>query len=154
MKLVHYRGGIVEFAIPTSWVEEYGQDGGGTFYLDEADTGTLRLSIQTFEKTTSGSLPSSADLLVAKKPMPGESIRTLANGNAIRQYVVRSEENGEAITLHWWHLANVAHPSTLRIASFSYTVLTSQESSSGLARELEMLQQSIESAAFSTGSTR
>jgi hypothetical protein len=152
MKLVHYRGGIVDFAIPAAWVEEYSSNGGGTFYLDENDSGTLRLSVQTFEKTTPGSLPSSADLLVTKKPIAGESVRTLENGNAIRQYVVRSEEDGEAITLYWWHLANTAQPSTLRIASFSYTVLTSQESSAELARDLEMLQLSIESASFGAGS--
>ncbi|MBK8594774.1 MAG: hypothetical protein IPN83_04160 [Holophagales bacterium] len=40
MKSITYRGGLVTFRIPRHWVEEYEEDGGGTFYEDRPDSGT------------------------------------------------------------------------------------------------------------------
>ena len=59
MKQVSYRGGIIKFEIPDHWVEEYGENGGGTFYEDAPDSATLRLNLLTFEsesKTTRSDL--------------------------------------------------------------------------------------------------
>lgn len=43
LKTIVYRGGLVRFSIPATWQEEYEPDGGGTFYKEGPDTGTLRL---------------------------------------------------------------------------------------------------------------
>ena len=47
LKTINYRGGVVRFRIPTDWVEEYEQaGGGGTFYKPgDNDGGTLRLEM-------------------------------------------------------------------------------------------------------------
>jgi hypothetical protein len=50
MKQIDYRGGIVRFLIPESWVEEYEDAGGGTFYEDRPGCGTLRLNVITAKK--------------------------------------------------------------------------------------------------------
>lgn len=148
MKEVNYRQGLIAFAIPFAWREEYEPSGGGTFYLDEPDSGTLRLNVLTFRKSHSAALLSSTEVLSGMRTEHGAAVRELANGNAIREYVVRTEEEGEAITLFWWELANVVPPDHVRIATFSYTVLSSQEGSASLAKELELLRSSIEKARF------
>lgn len=48
-KTINYRGGVVTMEIPAHWKEEYEPKGGGTFYEDRADSGTLRLNVLTFE---------------------------------------------------------------------------------------------------------
>lgn len=45
LKHIKYRGGIAEFQIPSHWREEYEPGGGGTFYEDSPDSGTLRLNV-------------------------------------------------------------------------------------------------------------
>ncbi len=46
-KTIEYRGGLVTFRIPSDWVEEYEADGGGAFYAEKPDSGTLRLNVNT-----------------------------------------------------------------------------------------------------------
>ncbi|HSI65722.1 MAG TPA: hypothetical protein VLE43_21530, partial [Candidatus Saccharimonadia bacterium] len=48
-KTVTYRGGVVVFDLPARWVEEYEPSGGGTFYEDTPQSGTLRLSVLGFQ---------------------------------------------------------------------------------------------------------
>jgi hypothetical protein len=57
MKPVVYRGGIVSFSIPANWREEYESDGGGTFYEDGTDTGTLRLHVISVGKKEPNQTP-------------------------------------------------------------------------------------------------
>ena len=49
LKTISYRGGVVTFQIPSTWIEEYEEQGGGTFYEDSPDSGTLRLNVMTFK---------------------------------------------------------------------------------------------------------
>jgi hypothetical protein len=49
MKPIVYRGGIITFRVPATWKEEYEAEGGGTFYDDRPDSGTLRLNVLTFK---------------------------------------------------------------------------------------------------------
>ena len=59
LKTIVYRGGIVRFKIPANWVEEYEEDGGGTFYQNRpaprppcrsADFIFFQLYLDTLEK--------------------------------------------------------------------------------------------------------
>jgi hypothetical protein len=52
MKTIRYRGGIVTFRIPAHWTEEYEEEGGGIFYNEDNDSGTLRLNVLTFASKT------------------------------------------------------------------------------------------------------
>ena len=53
LKTIIYRGGIARFRVPHSWVEEYEPEGGGTFYEDGPDTGTLRMPAGTRRQAAS-----------------------------------------------------------------------------------------------------
>jgi hypothetical protein len=54
MKTIRYRGGIVTFRIPAHWTEEYKEEGGGIFYDEDNDSGTLHLSVLTFASKNAG----------------------------------------------------------------------------------------------------
>jgi hypothetical protein len=62
-KTIRYRGGLVEFRVPRSWVEEYGEDGEGAFYEPTPDSDTLRLSVLTFRSPSSVDSETPIDLL-------------------------------------------------------------------------------------------
>ena len=148
MKDIQYRGGLVIFSVPKHWVEEYEPDGGGMFYENAPDTGTLRLNVITANSPTPLSDDAAFEELVAMKSVKAESVQRLNNGNAIATSIERSSEQGQAITLFWWHVTNPVRPSHLRVANFSYTVLTAQEGSDIVKREVQLLTESIKDAKF------
>lgn len=148
MKEIVYRGGLVRFEIPNEWLEEYENDGGAMFYRKGNDTGTLRLNIIT--ASAPDSLPKNEyiEILKTTKGVKASDVKRLANGNAIATHVERSEEQGTPITLFWWHVTNNIPPKHVRIANFSYTVLTSKENDAATQAEVKMLSRSIENALF------
>lgn len=148
MKEIQYRGGLVTFSVPKHWVEEYEPDGGGMFYENAPDTGTLRLNVITAKSPKPLSNDAAFEELVAMKTVKADSVQRLKNGNAIATSIQHSSEQGQAITLFWWHVTNPVRPSHLRIANFSYTVLTSQEATDTVKRELQLLTESIKNAKF------
>lgn len=148
MKQVIYRGGIVTFTIPEHWLEQYEPDGGGMFYEDAPNTGTLRLNVITLE-SAKPLLPNDAyDNLSTMKNIKAGSVQKMESGNAFATSVQHSTEQGQAITLYWWHIANPIPPNHMRIANFSYTVLTSQENDPLIKNEIQMLTESIKNAKF------
>lgn len=148
LKTIVYRGGIVRFKIPAKWVEEYEEDGGGTFYQNRPDSGTLRLNILTARAPDDieGDLPVHA--LSTLPDVNPEEITKLATGNALVRSLERTEEQGHKITLYWWYLANTVPPNHMRIANFSYTILTSQENLDSFRKEIELLDEQIKHAVF------
>jgi hypothetical protein len=81
MKQIDYRGGIVRFLIPESWVEEYEDAGGGTFYEDRPGCGTLRLNVITAKKPADA--PDAKRALMAlmdRKRPANSSLQVLGNG--------------------------------------------------------------------------
>ncbi|NLD37865.1 MAG: hypothetical protein GX654_13440 [Desulfatiglans sp.] len=151
LKEINYRGGVVKFNIPSNWVEEYEETGGGTFYEDAPNTGTLRLNIITMQAPSGakGNLPFSA--LSSIPVIENKNIEMLANGNAFAYSVSRSEEDGEKITLYWWYLANQVGSSHIRLANFSYTILTSKEDDQKTKEEIKLLEVQIRKTIFHPG---
>lgn len=150
MKEIQYGGGLATFSIPATWVAEREPRGGGIYYLDEPDSGTLRLTIQTYQKSDSSELVTSASVLSGMQSRHSTTVRTLPNGNSICEYVKHAEEDGEKLTLYWWQVANVVPPNHVRMASFSYTILSSQEGSDRTTAEVRILRSSIEAMRFAT----
>jgi len=148
MKEIKYRGGIVNFLIPKHWVEQYEPNGGGMFYEDAPNTGTLRLNVITAQSSKPLSADAAYEELVAMKSVKTESVQRLKNGNAIGTSIQHSTEQGQKITLFWWHVTNPIRPNHMRIANFSYTVLTSHEGSEPIQREVRRLTESIKNATF------
>ena len=140
-KTVSYRGGIVRFSLPSHWREEYEPEGGGTFYDDRPDSGTLRLNVISVE-------PKSSEQPV-EHPFPPGSFETLPSGLRMRHRIVDAEERGTPIRLHRWEIAVPVPPARLRIVCFTHTILARQESDAATVAELALVEQSIRSAEFS-----
>jgi hypothetical protein len=149
MKEIIYRGGLVRFHVPSSWVEEYQPEGGGTFYEDRDDSGTLRLNVLTFaskEPVTSNGIPQ----LFKEMSLTHNSIdlRALPNGNVLLKYADRAVEEGEELLIYYWQLGNPVPPKHLRIADFSFTILASQSSDTEIIEQVRMLDGEIAGAEF------
>ena len=145
---IKYRGGLVTFSIPKHWVEEYEPEGGGTFYEDGPNTGTLRINVITMKSPTPVTANSGIAALSGLEDVKPLEIENLPSGNAVAKFVRRSTEQGQAITLYWWYVAQSIPPQHVRTAMFSYTILTSSENSSDSAAQLQLLDKSIRNATF------
>lgn len=150
MKEIAYRGGLVRFEVPQDWLEEYEEGEGGMFYREGKSTGTLRLNVITARSAVVLPENEDLDILRTTRGVKSSDIRRLANGNALATHVDHSKEQGTLITLFWWHVTNVIPPTHVRVANFSYTVLTSNENNADTRAEVEMLGRSIENASFHT----
>lgn len=149
IKEVWYRGGLVIFELPSDWLEEYEPDGGGMFYADGPDTGTLRLNVITAESKSALPPDEPMEILKGIRGVDPTKIRRLPNGNLVAEYVQHSVEQGTRITLFWWSVTNVVPPRHVRIANFSYTVRSSLQGATTTLAEVAMLRRSIERARFS-----
>lgn len=148
MKEIKYRGGVVTFSIPKHWVDEYETDGGGMFYEDAPNTGTLRLNVITAKSPKPLAADAAYEELATMKGINTKNVQRLANGNALATEIQRAMEQGQGITLFWWYVTNPVPPNHIRMANFSYTVLTAQENSEQTHREVQLLTDSIKNATF------
>jgi hypothetical protein len=147
LKTINYRGGVVTFSIPASWREEYEPEGGGTFYEDKPDSGTLRLNVLTFEGPSVGPSPSAIETLAR----PGDKerqVRPLRDGNAVARYIKSGGDQGQLLQIHYWEVANPVPPRHMRFVVFSYTILASQASDALIREELALLDRLICDAKF------
>jgi hypothetical protein len=142
-KTVVYRGGIVVFSIPSNWLDEYEADGGGTFYEDVPDSGTLRLNVLSFDSKDKAAAQMAIDVF------PANSYELLGNGFPLRRYMKEGMEDGERLHIHRWEVAVPVPPHSVRLAMFAHTVLASQENSPRVKAELALIDRSVRGAVFS-----
>jgi len=147
MKTIRYRGGIVTFRIPEHWVEEYGEEGGGIFYDQDNDTGTLRLNVLTFASKTPVTTRTAMSLLEARRQQYQGTLTDLGNGNAVLRYTEVAQEEGESLTIHCWQIANVVPPNHFRLAIFSYTKST-ELADDDMAADVAMLDEELRVCRF------
>jgi hypothetical protein len=143
LKTVNYRGGLVRFSIPANWLEEYEPEGGGTFYEDRPDSGTLRLNVLSFDS------PDKPADEMARTAFPQETVERLPSGFSMRRYVKSANEKGQALDIHRWEIAVPVPPHGLRLVCFTHTILAGQQSDTRIATELKLLDASIRCAEFS-----
>ena len=143
-----YRGGILRFAVPADWAEEYEQQGGATFYAKRPNSGSLRLNVVTLKAPNAVTAGTAQEVLKQLRGIDRDSIEQLPSGNAIGRDMQRLSDSGIAITQYWWYLSNPVPPEYVRIAMFSYTVPTSNEKSAQTSAELKLLERSIRNAKF------
>lgn len=149
MKTIVYRGGIVKFQVPSHWKEEYEEEGGGTFYEDSADSGTLRLNVLTFESESPLGENDPSAYLESISEQPAAVIEALPDKlSAMLSYSKTVQEGDELLKIYYWQIANMIPPRHLRLAVFSYCFLASQESSATIRNELSMLNQSLRKCIF------
>ncbi|HEY8203857.1 MAG TPA: hypothetical protein VIF81_03940 [Pyrinomonadaceae bacterium] len=146
-KTINYRGGIVTFRIPSNWREEYEPEGGGTFYDDNPDSGTLRLNVITAKAPMPITAQSGPDIL-AGLVRASEIAESLPNNCALARYEQRTEEQGHPIHITYWSIAQPLPPSHARVATFSYTMRAHQRNDPHFQAELDMLDREIRAVTF------
>ena len=144
MKPVVYRGGIVSFTIPASWREEYDPDGGGTFYEEGEDTGTLRLNVLSFERKDAVPLDRAAS-----EVFNGHPHQVLGSGFPMRHYMTKTEEEGTPLHLYRWEVLVPVPPTRWRLVCFSHTVLAARDGDSRVKEELRMVDSAVRHAQYS-----
>jgi hypothetical protein len=149
MKTIRYRGGVVTFRIPAHWTEEYEEEGGGVFYDEDNETGTLRLNILTFASKTPVTARTAMSVLEPRREEYQAELIDLGHGNALLRYTDEAEEGGEALTIHYWQIANVVPPSHCRLAIFSYTVPTELANDEDVAAAVAMMEAELRACKFS-----
>ncbi len=154
MKQISYRGGLITFSVPKHWVEEYSPEGGGTFYENAPNTGTLRLNVITATPPASSDQHAAKNALAAIKNPSPSNIQQLPNGNEFSSRVQRATEQGHALRLYWWHLARQTHTGEVRVANFSYTILSAEENNPRTVEEIKLLETAIRNAYFHPASSR
>ena len=146
IKNVRFQDGLVVFAVPATWREEYDDTHEtGTYYEDSPESGTLRLSVLSVRAPAHLSAVTSQDALRATG---AQEIESLGSGLVLAKSVSKTTENGEPITLHHWKLAHSVASNQVRIAIFTYTVATSREASRRTVAEIDQVDQSIRNATF------
>lgn len=147
-KEIIYRGGLIKFSLPKHWIEKFEPDGGGMFYEDKPDAGTLRLSVITTKAPSKIDNKSARSALETFPDVKPGDVKDLRNGNAFVSIVERITEDGTPITLYWWYISNAAPPQSIRIAAFSYTVTTAKEQSPQTRAELRFLNEALQNVRF------
>ncbi|MFS4494567.1 hypothetical protein [Maribacter sp. 2308TA10-17] len=150
MKRVNYRGGLISFEIPNSWIEEYEENGGGTFYEDSPESGTLRVNVLTIKEKSSGesvndliknSINSSTDIEMTNEYPSFKE-------DSIIESVCRTQENDIPITQYRFDCVHKTNQSDYLIAMFTWTVKTEFEKLDNYIKDFKMVQNAIISLGF------
>ncbi len=150
MKIIVYRGGVLKFRIPASWVEEYSDMDGGMFYEDGPDTGTLRVTVLTIEAPAASGKTLLEDVLekvLRQRRISADKVHYVGQ-NAVVRFEEEAVENGTRIRIFYWLFVNPVLPRNARIVTFSYTVLASQAETPEVLRELEILDDEVVQTEF------
>ena len=146
-KKIDYRG-ILKFYIPFNWVEEYDEMEGGTFYGESPDSGTLRLKLIS-ANTPKDSKVSNASKILEDIISKGSESILLPNNNAFKMLFEQTIESGSEITIFYWHLLQFLEPNHVRLANFSYTVLTNQLEIESVRKEIDFISEQVKNAKYS-----
>ena len=150
LKTIRYRGGVVVFRIPEHWEEEYEEEGGGTFYDEDADAGTFRLNTLLARSATPVTTHTAREFAEAHAAKNSGKAVDLGTGNWLAEYTVLATEDDVPLTIRYWEVINPVPPNSLRVALFSYTVRTEllDDEDPDVAEELEILDREVRASTF------
>ena len=149
MKTIHYRGGVMCFRLPEHWEEEYEEEGGGTFYDPDLETGALRVNVMTLSSKEHVG-PASAVGILEQLPMTaGRQVEALPDGNALVAYSEGlQQEEDDGLFAWYWLIGNPVPPHHLRIAIFTYTAAADQADDPDVIEQAEMLDRELRQCRF------
>ncbi len=148
MKTIRYRGGVVTFRIPAHWEEEYEDEGGGTFYDEDLDAGTFRLSTILAKSKSPVTTHTARERAEQRAAKESGTATDLGGGNWMVEYVHEVEEDGEPLTVRYWEITNPVPPNHVRIALFSYSVRTELLDDGDVIDEIETLAREVRACTF------
>lgn len=146
LKTIRYRGGIVTFRIPAHWEEEYEEDGGGTFYDEDAE-GTLRLNVVSASSREPVTTHTARNILEGCQVPPRKELIDLGKGNWMLTYV-QEPDVGEPMTWRFWQIANPIPPKHVRVAIFSFAYPTDRAEDEEIIDQLALLDREIRACKF------
>ena len=147
-KVINYRGGVVRFIIPELWTEEYEEEGGATFYEPGDDTGTLRLSVLSFETDKDVKSDHPKSVFEKRKIENNAIVESLTDGKYLLKYIKLAEENGEALLMYYWEVARMISTRKTNIAVFNYTISELQATDEKIKSEVSYLDEFIKHVRF------
>ena len=112
-------GGKLSFLIPQGWVERLSEGDHYLYSLPEADSGWLRVSLITSRATIEVPLHHLKRLFAGEETVCVDE----QTGNSVITFEKETEEEGVALHLYYWKVANVVQPDLFCEGVFSYTVL-------------------------------
>lgn len=142
-KLINYRGGIARFNLPSSWAEEYDEEGGAAFYEDKPDSGTLRINTMNIEKPPGEVGPADAIDNVIAEISGTDSVHRLPSGIVIAQSSQLANEDGNELSIDSWYIGVRIAANHFRIIIFTYTILAAQKSDPNVQQDIATLNRSI-----------
>lgn len=141
--MVSYRG-AVSLPLPVTWKEEDEPGVQGTFYEDDADTGTLRVSVMQWL----GSNEEDRNRIVKSILLPG-NVETLKQGVYLKKEVNEGSEGGESLKLHRWLVVLALPENTCRLVAFTHTITAAQEDDQAIVAELATVDFAVRNAVYS-----
>ena len=153
LKTINYRGGVVRFRIPSEWVEEYEEAGGGTFYKPgDNDGGTLRLEIisASAQPDKLVTVESLTDLFASDSAKYGVTPHPLGDSALILRYDMPQEERGRSLMIRVWRIFQALPPNNLRHALFTYTLPSERFNQPDYIAEMEFLDREISAVQLAT----
>jgi hypothetical protein len=146
MKTIHYRGGIVNFRLPEHWLEEYEEEGGGTFYDEDSENGTLRLNVLTFASKTPLTPNTAREMAEQRAANHHGTAHDLGHGNWMFYYTEAHDD--DEFTMHYWNIINPLPPDDFRVVIYSYTVATDLLDDDEVIEELAIVDREIRASTF------
>jgi len=147
MKIINYRGGVVRFRLPSRWLEEYDEEGGGRFHDPEVESGTLYLNVMTFQSEAPVSAEAARGMLQVRADNVGTEITSPDDGLEHLHYQAE-EEDGEFV-VWYWEVADTVPPHHARMAIFAFSVEADLADDEEVQEALSMLRQEIPRCEFS-----
>ena len=148
MKLINYRGGLARFYLPANWVEEYDQDGRGTFFEDKPDSGTLRISVMELDEPRDDLGPADTVDDVIAEVSATDAIERLPGGVAVAQTRQTIFVDGSEMLHHTWHIVIPVGRTHFRIIIFTHAIRALYQFDPHLCQQLAMLNRSIAQGAY------
>jgi hypothetical protein len=149
LKMINYRGGVIRFRIPSDWLEEYEDAGGGTFYRPGGETGTLRVNVTTGEGPPEKLLTVDDVAKLTASVSFGATPVHFGENAVLLRYDMPEKERGRSLTIRCWGILQVLPPKNFRHVLFTYTLLADHFSDPANIAEMELLDREIEAAQLS-----
>lgn len=120
MKVAMSAAGALRFRVPTTWTPQ--RDGNGMMWAPPEAMPCLRLSVLTFSVPSSSPpvTPRGALERMLEEGAADVTWRELPGKRALLSYETASEEEGDRLSIRWWHLSRIRLP-VVDIAVFSLT---------------------------------
>jgi hypothetical protein len=149
LKTVTFQDGDVELMVPSTWKQEYDNEGTLILYEPRKDSATLRLS------TLTGKAPYPIDGNSIQRILTGSDnpddivIDKLPNDLFLKKCVRSSVEKGVNILNTFWEIAVPLPPEHWRLVIITYTIRADQVQSPFFIKELDLIDTQIRQASHS-----